>query len=197
MNKAGKVFRDLMEKFKVTPEDLGVKLTSEIKLSAEAKLQDGTMIYSTADAWAVGVDIYSMDADGNPVQVQPGEYMLEDGTTLVVGDDMMIKEIKTPEVAAEMSAEVESFIKELVEKITEVQAKNTELSAALEAERAKYNTELSAVKLELSNLKKAPATTSVKETKAVNMGKEKTAPAVKSFAAMSLRERIEYNLNNK
>lgn len=197
MNKAGKVFRDLMEKFKVTPEDLGVKLTSEIKLSAEAKLQDGTMIYSTADAWAVGVDIYSMDADGNPVQVQPGEYMLEDGTTLVVGEDMMVKEIKTPEVAAEMSAEVENFIKELVEKITEVQAKNTELSAALEAERAKYNTELSAVKLELSNLKKAPATTSVKETKAVTMGKEKTAPAVKPFAAMSLRERIEYNLSNK
>jgi hypothetical protein len=196
MNKASKVFRDLMEKFKVTPEDLGVKLTSEIKLSAEAKLQDGTMIYSTADAWAVGVDIYSMDPDGNPIQVQPGEYMLEDGTTLVVGDDNMVKEIKTPDMGAEMSAEVENFIKELVEKITEVQAKNTELSAALEAERAKYNTELSAVKTELANLKKAPATTSVKDTKAVNMGKEKTAP-VKPFSAMSLRERIEYNLSNK
>jgi len=185
-----------MEKFKVTPEDLGVKLNSEIKLSAEAKLQDGSMIYSTGDAWAVGVDVYTMDAEGNPVQVQPGEYMLEDGTVLVVGEDLMVAEIKTPEVAAEMSAEVENFIKELVAKISEVQAQNTELSAALEAERAKHNTELSAVKTELANLKKSPATTSVKEPKAVALGKENKT-ASKPFAAMTMRERIEYNLSNK
>lgn len=189
-------FRALLSAKNVDPKDLGIKLSEEIKLSAEAKLQDGTMIYSTADAWAVGVDIYSLDSDGNPVQVQPGEYMLEDGTTLVVGEDMMIAEIKTPEVAAEMSAEVENFIKDLVEKIAEVQAQNTELSKALEAERSKFNTELSAVKTELSNLKKAPAAPSVKDSKEVNLGREKSATA-KPFGAMTLRERIEFNLNNK
>ncbi len=30
---------------------------------------DGTKIYSTADEWTVGVDIYTQDAEGNPVPI--------------------------------------------------------------------------------------------------------------------------------
>ncbi len=58
-------------------EEETTEAATGVKFAVEGTLADGTKIYSTADEWVVGVDIFTLDADGNPVPVPAGEYLLE------------------------------------------------------------------------------------------------------------------------
>jgi len=133
---------------------------TEVKFAVEGTLADGTKIYSTADEWVVGVDIYTMDAEGNPVPVPAGEYLLEDGVTKVyVGEEGTITEIEREEQSTERSSEdLVAVIGNLSERIAALEVEKTELAAAVET--AKKDAE--ALKTELASVKKAPAVPSVK-----------------------------------
>jgi len=141
-------------------EETAAPAATEITLAAEGTLADGTKIYSTANDWAVGVDIYTMDADGNPVPVPAGEYLLEDGVTkVIVGEDGMIAEISKEEQSTEMSSEdLVAVIGSLSERIAALESEKT----ALSAEVANAKNEVDSVKAELSSVKKAPAAPSIK-----------------------------------
>jgi hypothetical protein len=123
-------------------------------------LNDGTKIYSTANEWVVGVDIYTQDAEGNPVPVPAGEYLLEDGVTkVVVGENGLVAEIEREEQSTEMSSEdLVAVIGQLSERIAALETEKTELAAAVES----ANNEVATVKAELASVKKAPAVASVK-----------------------------------
>ena len=73
--------------------------TEKVKMM-EAKLKDGTVIEVTEMAVGGVVTI-----SGTPAPV--GEHLLEDGTTLVVGDNGAIMEIKPAEAETEKEVEVE------------------------------------------------------------------------------------------
>ena len=157
------------EKFGIDPSAHGIKFEEEtaqaveIVMAAEGTLTDGTKIYSTAAEWGVGVDIYTMDADGNPVPVAAGEYVLEDGITKVVVDEaglVVSIETETEEPAmAEMSSEdLVAVIGSLSERIAALESEKTALSAEVAASKS----EVESVKAELSSVKKAPAAPSVK-----------------------------------
>lgn len=154
--------KSVFNKYGIDPSTVGIKFeeeatteapATELKFAVEGTLSDGTKIYSTASEWVAGVDIYTQDAEGNPVAVPAGEYMLEDGITMVtVGEDGMVAMIGEMEVETEMSsAELVTVIGQLSERI-----------AALEGEKTALSTELAAIKTELSSVKKAPAVPSVK-----------------------------------
>ena len=158
-------------KYNIEPSALGIKFedesadaaeatATEVKFAVEGTLADGTKIYSTADEWTVGVDIYTQDAEGNPVPVPAGEYLLEDGVTKVyVAQDGIISEIEKEEQSTEMSSEdLVAVIGQLSERIAALESEKTELAAAVES--AKNDAE--AVKAELASVKKAPAVPSVK-----------------------------------
>ena len=55
----------------------------EIKLMAEAKLEDGSIIGTQADEFAEGVDVFLVE-DGETMPLEPGTYTTEDGFTLTV-----------------------------------------------------------------------------------------------------------------
>lgn len=157
--------KSVFSKYGINPSTVGIKFeeettATEIKFAVEGTLADGTKIYSTADAWVVGVDIYTQDAEGNPVPVPAGEYLLEDGVTkVVVGEDGKIAEISKEEQSTEMSSEdLVAVIGSLSERIAALESEKTELAAAVES--AKKDAE--AVKAELASVKKAPAVPSVK-----------------------------------
>ena len=137
-------------------------------------MADGTKIYSTASEWTVGVDIYTQDAEGNPVPVPAGEYLLEDGvTTVYVGEDGMVSEISREEQSTEMSSEdLVAVIGNLSERIAALEVEKTELAA--QVENAKKEGE--ALKTELASVKKAPAVPSVKSQEF----KKNAAPVVAS-----------------
>ena len=162
--------KSVFNKYGIDPSTVGIKFeeettaaeapATEVKFAVEGTLADGTKIYSTADEWVVGVDIYTMDAEGNPVPVPAGEYLLEDGVTKVyVGEEGTITEIEREEQSTEMSSEdLVSVIGNLSERIAALEVEKTELAAAVET--AKKDAE--ALKTELASVKKAPAVPSVK-----------------------------------
>jgi hypothetical protein len=162
--------KSVFSKYGIDPSTVGIKFeeetaaaeapATEVKFAVEGTLSDGTKIYSTANEWVVGVDIYTTDAEGNPVPVPAGEYLLEDGvTTVYVGEDGMVAEIERAEQETEMSSEdLVAVIGQLSERIAALEVEKTELAAAVES--AKNDTD--AVKAELASVKKAPAVPSVK-----------------------------------
>ena len=171
--------KSVFSKYGIDPSTVGIKFeeeaaATEVKFAVEGTLADGTKIYSTADEWVVGVDIYTMDAEGNPVPVPAGEYLLEDGVTKVyVGEEGTITEIEREEQSTEMSSEdLVAVIGNLSERIAALEVEKTELAAAVET--AKKDAE--ALKTELASVKKAPAVPSVKSQEF----KKNAAPVVAS-----------------
>jgi hypothetical protein len=175
--------KSVFNKYGIDPSSVGIKFeeeaaaeapATEIKFAVEGTLSDGTKIYSTANEWVVGVDIYTQDAEGNPVPVPAGEYMLEDGvTTVIVGEDGMVAEIYREEQSTEMSSEdLVAVIGNLSERIAALEVEKTELAA--QVENAKKDAE--ALKTELASVKKAPAVPSVKSQEF----KKNAAPVVAS-----------------
>jgi hypothetical protein len=161
--------KSVFNKYGIDPSTVGIKFeeeataeapATELQFAVEGTLSDGTKIYSTANEWVAGVDIYTTDAEGNPVPVPAGEYILEDGVTaVVVGEDGMVASIGEMEVETEMSSEdLVSVISTLSEQIA---TQNTRISA-LEGEKTELAAALAASKTELASVKKAPAVPSVK-----------------------------------
>jgi hypothetical protein len=189
--------KETFHKFNIDPTQVGVQLENEIKLSSEGKLQDGTMIYSTADAWGVGADIYTMDESGSPVPVTAGEYILEDGTKVVVDDKGIIAEFGEKKEEEMSSEDLMKIIESLSEKVNALTNEKTELASQLatESEKAiKSSQEVSSLKTELSSLKKTASASSVKDTKTHAFAKEKSQASEKSYSQMTLKERILFNI---
>lgn len=188
----------IFQKFGIDPNAHGVKFETEVKLEAEARLADGNMIYTSADDFGVGSDCYMKDSDGNVFPVGAGEYPLEDGKILIVGEDGKIAEVKEMDMSkeTEMSSEdIIATINSLSQKISELQssldAKNAELNAVSE-ELAKAKNDATVSATELAALKKAPATASVKEKKTALSA---SAPA-KAWSQMTYEERIMSQIQN-
>jgi hypothetical protein len=176
--------KSVFNKYGIDPSSVGIKFeeetaaaeapATEVKFAVEGTLSDGTKIYSTANEWVVGVDIYTQDAEGNPVPVPAGEYLLEDGVTKVYVDEGgLISEIEREEQSTEMSSEdLVAVIGQLSERIAALETEKTELAAAVESAK----NETASVKAELASVKKAPAVPSVKSQEF----KKNAAPVVAS-----------------
>jgi len=176
--------KSVFNKYGIDPSSVGIKFeeetaaaeapATEVKFAVEGTLSDGTKIYSTANEWVAGVDIYTQDAEGNPVPVPAGEYILEDGVTMVtVGEDGVVAMIGEMEVETEMSSEdLVAVIGQLSERIAALETEKTELAAAIETAK----NETASVKTELASVKKAPAVPSVKSQEF----KKNAAPVVAS-----------------
>ena len=87
-------------------------LSSEVKFEVQAKLVDGTIIVSTADALAEGVDISVLTEDGTTIELPIGEYETEDGVTFVVEEAGIIATIGEAEVVEEEAPVEEEEVEE-------------------------------------------------------------------------------------
>lgn len=129
---------DLEKKIKELREYFSVKFLGEKETKIEEKelkfsiivLKDGTKI--SVDALEVG-NVVSKVVGDSAEDLPAGEYEMEDGTILIVGEDSKIVEIKPktdeemaeeteekPEEKPEESVSVEDKIAELDEKITKI-----------------------------------------------------------------------------
>ena len=105
-------------------------LSSEVKFEVQAKLVDGTIIVSTADALAEGADISVLTEDGTTIELPIGEYETEDGVTFVVEEAGVIATIGEAEVVEEEEAPAEEEVVEAAEE--------EEVAAEEEDEKSKY-----------------------------------------------------------
>ena len=80
------------------------QLTEEALELAQLKLENGTVL--EAEAFESGNEIFILTED-EKVAVPKGEYLMEDGNTLVVEEEGVIKEIKAQEEEEEVEEEEE------------------------------------------------------------------------------------------
>lgn len=191
-----------LEKVKDKIPGVNKILLSMVQLVAEEEMADGTIVYSSAPEWVPGVDAFTKDADGNPVPLAEGQYPLADGTTLVIGPDMMVVEV-TPAVIDAVKEELSTEeLTQIVEETatalvteSEAHAATTEQLATVTAELAAVKVELAAQKQKVVELSKKVITEPIK--KSVNLSNhsdDSISPAQKELAE---RKRLRDILDSK
>lgn len=159
---------EILEKFAPALSKHGVKLsveetsapeTTKVEMATEGALADGTKIYSPAAELAEGVEVFVMDASGNPTPLADGEYTLDNGITIVVtngiiesmGEPMTEEPVVPPADAVEQEA-VETYSKQQVESL-------------LQNIISEFETKLSAAEAKIVELSSAPAAVTVKQSR--------------------------------
>jgi len=93
--------------------DIKNLLLGKRKMYAEAKLQDGQMLITESDEFVAGVEVKTIDEEGNPTDIKDGKYTTEAGVEL--------------EVFSGILTEYDGEVKQVEEKVEE-EAKATEMS---------------------------------------------------------------------
>jgi len=185
---------------------------------AEAALDNGTVVYTDAEAFAEGVEAYIINDEGEKIPLPPGDYELEDGRTLVIGEGGVVSSIGEPEAEVEeveaseeveveieaeeepgyvTKAEVEEMIKAALESIKDKEEMSVNPEAPNEAKEEvkeevvdEVAVELAAVKAQLEDMKK----------QAAEAGLKHKAPSVKreplNLKNLSTQERVSALLQN-
>lgn len=157
-----KMIQDILNKFTPMLSKHGIKLSVEetatkVVMAVEGALSDGSMIYSSADAFAEGVDVFVMDADGNPTPLADGEYTLDNGMTIVVSNGII-------ESMAEAITEEPSVEIEVEQEVAETYSKE-QVEGLLNNIITEFEAKLSAAEKKITELSKAPAATTVKQAR--------------------------------
>ena len=87
-------------------------LTGKRKLYAEAKLEDGQMLVTDAEELAAGVEVKTIDEEGQPVEIQNGKYTTEAGVELEVFSGVLTEyngEVKATEDKADEEVKKEEL----------------------------------------------------------------------------------------
>jgi chromosome segregation ATPase len=149
---------------------LGLDKQEEVSLEFQAKLEDGTIIVSTADSLEAGVDVSVLTEDGTTMLLPVGEYKTEDGQGFSVEEEGVVAEIyETEEEVVEEEATEETEKEEMNEE-TEETTEEVEETEAVEFDSVAFmdevksivtdlignvNTEIENLKTELAELKSA------------------------------------------
>jgi hypothetical protein len=89
---------------------LGLDKEEEVILAWQSKLEDGTIVVSTAETLEAGVDVSVLTEDGTTIPLPIGTYKTEDGVTFRVEEEGVVAEVMESETEEkeEASEEVEA-----------------------------------------------------------------------------------------
>lgn len=151
----------------------------------EAKLQDGTNI--SYDKLEIGSNFLIRTDAETSVPAPAGEYVLEDGTIVIVGDDNLITEVKMPETTADEYTDPNETVEEKPEDIEEPDEKEMRIAACedkikkleeamtmLLGSFSAMSDEFSAQSEKIEEIAKAPAAEPVHFTKQIEETKTET-----------------------
>jgi len=202
------------------------KQEESVNLEYQAKLEDGTIIVSTAESLESGVDISVLTEDGTTMLLPVGEYKTEDGQGFSVEVEGVVAELYEEEVEEEAAEEVveEEASKEDMEEETIEETEAVEFDSVAFMDEVKsvvtdlmsnVNTEIETLKSELASLKSDNEELSSEKEKlsaqVVELSNEPAAKPVdtnkfsalgrettqRDLSKMTKRERILYNITNK
>ena len=97
---------------------LGLEKTKALKLEWQAKTEDGTILVSTADELAEGVDISVLTEDGTTIPLPIGTYKTEEGVSFTVEEEGIVasvEETETEEAVTEEETSDEAPTEEMAE----------------------------------------------------------------------------------
>ena len=199
------------------------KQEESVNLEYQAKLEDGTIIVSTAESLEAGVDISVLTEDGTTMLLPVGEYKTEDGIGFSVEVEGVVAEIYEEQVEEEATEEVveEESSKEDMEEETIEETETVEFDSVAFMDEVKsvvvdlmsnVNTEIETLKSELAELKSTNEELSSEKEKlsahVVELSNEPAAKPVdtnkfsalgrettqRDLSKMTKRERILYNI---
>jgi len=200
------------------------KQEESVSLEYQAKLEDGTIIVSTAESLEAGVDVSVLTEDGTTMLLPVGEYKTEDGQGFSVEVEGVVAELyeKEEEVVEEEATEEtdkEEMNEEITEEVEETETVEFDSVAFMDEVKSvvvdlmsNVNTEIETLKSELAELKSTNEELSSEKEKlsaqVVELSNEPAASPVdinkfsalgkelssKDIAKMSKRERILYNI---
>ena len=203
------------------------KQEESVNLEYQAKLEDGTIIVSTAESLEAGVDISVLTEDGTTMLLPVGEYKTEDGQGFSVEVEGVVAEImdeEEEEVVEEETPVEEEASKEDMEEETIEETEAVEFDSVAFMDEVKsvvvdlmsnVNTEIETLKSELAELKSTNEELSSEKEKlsaqVVELSNEPAAKPVdtnkfsalgretsqRDISKMTKRERILYNITNK
>jgi hypothetical protein len=202
------------------------KQEESVNLEFQAKLEDGTIIVSTAESLEAGADISVLTEDGTTILLPVGEYKTEEGQGFSVEVEGVVAELYEEEVEEEATEEVveEEASKEDMEEETIEETEAVEFDSVAFMDEVKsvvvdlmgnVNTEIETLKSELASLKSDNEELSSEKEKlsaqVVELSNEPAAKPVdtnkfsalgrettqRDLSKMTKRERILYNITNK
>lgn len=204
---------------------LGLDKEEELNLEFQAKLIDGTIVVSKADALAEGVEVMILAEDGSTMPVPVGTYETEDGVEFKVEKEGIVASMEKKETEEEEeekeeveAVEEEEMSEETVEETEEVENENFDKNALIEEIGVvikelleEVRSDVSRLSAELEEMKdiNGELTTEKEElqsqivelskepaTKPVEVSKfNETKIKTKPYANMNSKERFFYNLN--
>ena len=78
---------------------------------AEAPLANGTVIYTDAESFEEGAEVYIINDEGERIPLPPGDYELEDGRVMVIGEGGALQSVA--DAPAEQSEEDKEELSEV------------------------------------------------------------------------------------
>jgi hypothetical protein len=166
MNKVTEIVSKYADRLKA----FGIQLSAEGEITKEAQmamaiLADGTEVYSPDAEFAVGSELFVMDADGNPMPAPDGEHTTAEGKVIVVSGGV-IAEIKEPmEEEPKVEIEIEKEEQAAFDGVSREEFESTinSLMEAFEAKISSLNAEKETLSSAIEKMSKQPATESVKK----------------------------------
>lgn len=182
---------------KLSAEDAEKKELEAMALMSEAVLDNGNKIYTPAAEFTEGAEVFAMDADGNTMPLENGDYVTADGTVITVVDgkisSMVSPEAEQPETEIEVEVEqsteqvTKAYVDELVNGIVAKFQSDVEAKDATISELTK---ELNDLKSKYNQLGKQAAATSVKQAR-------QSVPTKKLSEYATVQERVNALLFNR
>lgn len=150
---------------------------------------DKALIEFDGDELEVGMAVHGVDEEGNPFNLEDGEYTTEDGTIYVVADNKVaeIREVeKEPETGDDVQPEEET---EAVEKEPEMEAEEPaeEEAPAEEPEADPRDEKIANLEAEVARLEEENG--ALKERIAELEGKSAAEPATEEFERVNKVEK--------
>ena len=198
-------------------------LDNEVQLEFQAKLTDGTIIVSEAEALAEGIAISILAEDGSQMPLPVGVYELEDGTTFEVTEEGIVASIGETEeteeevVEEEVEAAEEERQPKKIKETTEVEFDKVafidEVKAVVDELVAKTTSDIEKLQSEIDELKEANGNLETeKEELSSQVEKLSKEPAEKpvttnkftekkelskvDYKKLTRQEKYWYNINN-
>jgi len=156
---------------------------------ATAVLQGGQEIQTAAEEWAIGVDVFVVNDEGEQIPLPDGEYTLEDGTEFTVVDGKVNTWEMPEEAPVEEAKKDEEKMSEDVltrEEVAQmiqdaVEAASTTLSKQFKSELGKKDAEIQKLaKAATPSLPKAPARRELQALNLTNLSTDQRVAAIQS-----------------
>jgi len=156
---------------------------------ATAVLQGGQEIQTAAEEWAVGVDVFVVNDEGEQIPLPDGEYTLEDGIEFTVVDGKVNTwEMPEAPVQEEAKKDEEKMSEDVLtrEEVAQmiqdaVQAASTTLSKQFKKELGKKEAEIQKLaKAATPSLPKAPARRERQALNLTNLSTDQRVAAIQS-----------------